>query len=431
MAEAASPRGQVLCRYYTSGVCRQGEHCMFSHDRDNRPSNICRYYLKGHCTYGNHCRYDHTRPKEVSAKHIAQNPAPKPVPLLKADSQCASHKMVTLKKKTGSADSGIETDLTSVTLDPEKWVKAAEFVPGQPYAGAAALSYSSATRSGLPDADMSIPTSPLPHVDPEVAQTLLCPFAMKGYCRYEEACPYLHGEMCDLCGEAMIHPFDEKMQEEHRQQCIKQHEEDMELSFAVARSQDKVCGICMETVLEKMPPSERRFGILSNCIHVFCLSCIRKWRSAKQFENKIIRACPECRVKSDFVTPSQHWVESKEDKERLIAGYKNALGEKHCKYFKRGKGECPFNEKCFYLHAYLDGTIAKPQPRQRRRRQNADGDLDTFQRILLHDFFEERERMIELELQDALDHLLFHVDWLSDMSDSSEDYSDDETLFIS
>ncbi len=30
------------------------------------------------------------------------------------------------------------------------------------------------------------------------------------------------------------------------QECIKQHEEDMELSFAIARSKDKSCGICME-----------------------------------------------------------------------------------------------------------------------------------------------------------------------------------------
>ena len=39
-----------------------------------------------------------------------------------------------------------------------------------------------------------------------------------------------------------------------------------------------------------------RFGILPNCNHCFCLSCIRKWRQAKQFEHKIIRACPECRL---------------------------------------------------------------------------------------------------------------------------------------
>jgi hypothetical protein len=72
------------------------------------------------------------------------------------------------------------------------------------------------------------------------------------------------------------------------QECIRQHEQDMELSFAVARSKDKTCGVCFEVVMEK-PPHEQRFGILPNCNHCFCLTCIRKWRQAKQFENKIIR----------------------------------------------------------------------------------------------------------------------------------------------
>ena len=63
----------------------------------------------------------------------------------------------------------------------------------------------------------------------------------------------------------------------------------MEISFAIQRSKDMMCGVCMEVVFEKANPSERRFGILSNCSHCYCLKCIRKWRSAKQFESKIIK----------------------------------------------------------------------------------------------------------------------------------------------
>ena len=73
------------------------------------------------------------------------------------------------------------------------------------------------------------------------------------------------------------------------QECLAQHERDMELSFAIARSREKVCGICMDTVMEKDPPSEQRFGIMSDCTHCFCLSCIRKWRGSKQFDSKTIR----------------------------------------------------------------------------------------------------------------------------------------------
>ena len=75
----------------------------------------------------------------------------------------------------------------------------------------------------------------------------------------------------------------------HLQECLNEHEKDMEVSFAVDRSKDKVCGVCMEVIWEKEPEQARRFGILSGCSHVYCLDCIRKWRGAKQFENKVIR----------------------------------------------------------------------------------------------------------------------------------------------
>ena len=71
--------------------------------------------------------------------------------------------------------------------------------------------------------------------------------------------------------------------------CMLAFESDMEKAFAAQHSQDKVCSICMEVVYEKAAPSERRFGILSSCCHTYCLSCIRQWRCAKQFENKIIK----------------------------------------------------------------------------------------------------------------------------------------------
>lgn len=65
-------------------------------------------------------------------------------------------------------------------------------------------------------------------------------------------------------------------------------EKDMQLSFAVAKSKDKTCGICFEIIIEKSK-GEKRFGILPNCNHIFCLECIRKWRSAKNFHNTITR----------------------------------------------------------------------------------------------------------------------------------------------
>lgn len=155
----------------------------------------------------------------------------------------------------------------------------------------------------------------------------LCPYSLaSGECPFPEGhCSYLHGLVCDLCYSACLHPYNEEQRHQHREECLREHEREMELSFAVQRSKDKVCGICMDTVVEKKPVTSSRFGILEKCNHIFCLDCIRKWRGTKQFDSRTIRACPECRVSSDFVIPSKYWVEDQDDKDRLINDYKAAL----------------------------------------------------------------------------------------------------------
>lgn len=155
----------------------------------------------------------------------------------------------------------------------------------------------------------------------------LCPYSLaSGECPFPEGqCNYLHGETCDLCYSPCLHPFNDTQRRLHRDECLREHEREMELSFAVQRSKDKVCGICMDTVVEKKPITASRFGILEKCNHIFCLDCIRKWRGTKQFDSRTIRACPECRVSSDFVVPSKYWIEDQDDKEKLIQDYKAAL----------------------------------------------------------------------------------------------------------
>ncbi|KAL7676204.1 hypothetical protein ACOME3_002460 [Neoechinorhynchus agilis] len=99
---------------------------------------------------------------------------------------------------------------------------------------------------------------------------------------------------------------------------------------------------------------------MENCDHVYCLDCIRKWRSGNDtFDNRIVKACPECRVTSDFVIPSRFWYDSAPEKRRIIDGYKQRLSETPCAYFKQGAGECPFADRCFYKHVLPDGTRAR------------------------------------------------------------------------
>ncbi|XDA90171.1 hypothetical protein R6Z07F_019752 [Ovis aries] len=201
-----------------------------------------------------------------------------------------------------------------------------KFVPGQPYCGQITPSSTEGPLQGSVTKE-----------DSEKEQSTVdtkkqfCPCAVVGECRYEENCMYLHGDACDMCGLQVLHPMDAAQRSQHIKSCIKAHEKDMELSFTVQCSKDMVYGICMEVVYEQANPSERRFGILSNCNHTYCLKCICNWRSAKQFESKILKSCPECQITSNFVIPSEYWVEEKEEKQKLIQKYKKAMSNKACR----------------------------------------------------------------------------------------------------
>ncbi|NWS58707.1 MKRN1 ligase, partial [Chunga burmeisteri] len=344
-------------RYFMHGVCKEGDNCRYSHDLSTSQSAmVCRYYQRGCCAYGDRCRYEHTKPlKQEEVTDVN----PEIYPSVSSD-------FTSLPETVEEIIAEIEdenADLAAAGVGAEDWVNAVEFVPGQPYCGRAAHSCVEA-----PLQEMVIEEEyEKQHANVEIKKEL-CPYAAVGECRYGENCVYIHGDVCDMCGLQVLHPIDAAQRSQHIKSCIEAHEKDMELSFAVQRSKDMVCGICMEVVYEKANPSERRFGILSNCSHTYCLKCIRKWRSAKQFESKIIKSCPECRITSNFVIPSEYWVEEKEEKQKLIQKYKEAMSNKPCRYFDEGRGSCPFGGNCFYKHAYPDGRREEPQrPKAQRR----------------------------------------------------------------
>lgn len=427
----------VRCRYYANGICREGDACRYLHQgeagsslgmslRIDPSETLCRYYQRGACAYGPRCRFVHAGEGSTSSTNnnsnstsLASSSATWKSTFchVNKNGQGTSRKTSVLKKQGDSSDSGIGED------SAENWVNAPEFVPSgknnipKTAENVPPKSYAEVLN---PMAGKKILSSQL-HLSPS-NKTKLCPFQEAGECKYGSQCVYIHGDTCDLCGHACLHPQDKEQRKKHINECIRQHEQDMELSFAVARSKDKTCGVCFEVVMEK-PPREQRFGILPNCNHCFCLTCIRKWRQAKQFENKIIRACPECRVTSDFVCPSMYWVDTKEEKEKLIKDYKGALSVKDCKYFKSGRGKCPFGNKCFYLHAYPDGTKADVGPPLRQRRHNADGDIDVLQQLILWDFLDERENRWLYSIDELEDLVAF----FSDSEDS--DWSDFDIFF--
>ncbi|KAJ1109791.1 hypothetical protein NDU88_007149 [Pleurodeles waltl] len=391
MSGIRSSTREVTCRYFMHGVCREGSRCLFSHDlTTSKPSTICKFYQKGQCAYGTRCRYDHIRPMGACGvtpaavplalpPPVFQIPLPPPEPMTsfvasKMHEPGRREKKTLVLRNRDLCGLTEEKSQSSSAYDPSCCNDQIESLEAKPH------TYLDAIRSGLTEFDDDGPY-------PDGQQ--MCPYAAAGTCHYGENCLYLHGELCKICDLQVLHPFDQEQRKAHEKMCMAAFEHDMEKAFAFQASQDKVCSICMEVVYEKALPSERRFGILSNCNHTYCLACIRQWRCAKQFENPIIKSCPECRVVSEFVIPSSYWVEDQNKKDELIEAFKQGMGKKACKYFEQGKGTCPFGGKCLYLHAYPDGTRAEPE--KPRKQLSSEGTVRFLHSVRLWDFIEDRE----------------------------------------
>lgn len=53
-----------------------------------------------------------------------------------------------------------------------------------------------------------------PHLSPS-NKMKLCPFQEAGECKYGSQCVYIHGDTCDLCGHACLHPQDNEQRKKH------------------------------------------------------------------------------------------------------------------------------------------------------------------------------------------------------------------------
>ena len=78
--------------------------------------------------------------------------------------------------------------------------------------------------------------------------------------------------------------------------------------------------------------------------------------------------------------------------------------KKPCKHFDEGRGQCPFGDSCFYLHAYPDGRKASPQASRRRFRENADGEVTVLRQVRLCDFVDEAQEQRTRAAQQHAQH---------------------------
>ncbi|KAI4323390.1 hypothetical protein L6164_023002 [Bauhinia variegata] len=321
---------RVLCKFFAHGACLKGEHCEFSHDWKDPPNNICTFYQKGVCAYGSHCRYDHVKASR------AQSFSP-------SSSEIESKHFVSDSLAFGNTRIGSNGVATSVELSSPD---SSSFHPSAP-AWSGEFECHDPFEEG--DVGESRITSP--------AERAICSFAAAGNCPRGEKCPHIHGDMCPTCGKCCLHPFRPEEREEHMRNCDKMQKH----LDALTRSQEIECSVCLERVLLKPTAAERKFGLLSECDHPFCISCIRNWRSSNPTSgmdvNSTLRACPICRKLSYFVIPSVIWYSTNEEKQEIVDSYKAKLKSIDCKHFDFGNGNCPFGTSCFYKHAYQDGRL--------------------------------------------------------------------------
>nr|XP_043609691.1 putative RING-type E3 ubiquitin transferase C3H69 [Erigeron canadensis] len=315
-------RTRVLCKFFAHGACLKGEHCEFSHDWKDPANNVCTFYQKGACAYGSRCRYDHVK----------------------------------VPQRQGSASSStypyqyVGSEAVSATAVPG--------AIGELSASSRSYVLPASTAWGEGSGESDLLSDVIGHTRrTNSADAVMCSFAAAGNCPRGENCPHVHGDVCPTCKKMCLHPFRPEEREEHKKSCEKKHK-NLE---ALKHSQDIECSVCLERVLSKPTPAERKFGLLSECDHPFCISCIRNWRSSSPTSgmdvNSALRACPICRKLSYFVIPSVIWYATKEEKQEIVDSYKAKLRSIDCRHFDFGNGACPFGTSCFYKHAYRDGRL--------------------------------------------------------------------------
>jgi E3 ubiquitin-protein ligase makorin len=101
-------------------------------------------------------------------------------------------------------------------LDAEEWVNAPEFIPSSENSNVNVHFSLENCASGITE-----PLSYAQVVNPSSGQSSfssqdpLCPQAeATGFCK-KMNCPYLHGDICDMCSRPALHPHNEELRKKH------------------------------------------------------------------------------------------------------------------------------------------------------------------------------------------------------------------------
>ncbi|KAG8450982.1 hypothetical protein GDO86_003311 [Hymenochirus boettgeri] len=306
-----------LCRAFSRGACRWGQNCRFSHERKTT-SQICKHFQNGYCVFGDRCSYQHIPPPEYNrtGRRVSE-----PCIL----SHLHGHNAV----RRGSEPSVIskqlsEMDKTTASSVRENWALAEEFIPRH-----------------------------------------------KGLLRSVSSPSLQRKESFNTDGNKCY----KGMKKASSTKTLHSETDTTDLQYELSR--DVVCGICMDKVYEKQLAEERVFGILPNCNHSYCIGCIKRWRKTRDFQNEIIKGCPQCRIKSSYFIPNKYWIGDSNEKLKLVENFKAKTSKICCRFFVRGNGHCPFKSECIYLH-----ELPNRPYRRRKRGQRIGASALTFSNLV-------------------------------------------------
>jgi len=414
-AAARKTSGKMPCQFYLSGYCQfnDDKDCAFSHDREvcfpGALKEPCCHFMGGYCRNGNFCLNLHDRslrdaaqaeskarknaPRVHTPKIQVHGPLQKPLTVRKqgeGSSKASEHpKLEKLEKKPWKP---VPTEKQQVQPD-EQDVKDQKLQEQQEeHVPISQAEYHAALRQQehemyyfgqMPDAQEEARYQEMQYEQQqqqlawaelrereadEAAQAHFELYgehvqeenmAHYGQQYYEQFQPGGYVPMCKFFKNGSCR-YGDRCQYSHAMEKFDQEKSEMDL-FEKSASEDLECGICLEVVMKN---GDGRFGILTGCDHAFCLKCIKNWRSSdmsqKESSKQLVRKCPLCREPSFFVIPCDRLMRDPARKQALVAEYQSAMKNIHCRYFDRGRGECPFGTSCFYSHQYLDGREQDP-----------------------------------------------------------------------
>eukprot|EP00960_Hanusia_phi_P001308 36667-Hanusia_phi.AAC.3 len=290
------------CRFFIQGRCNAGRTCRFSHDpkyfqqQDALGKAPCKFFQNGICVAGDACPYGHfivkkKKPAASKPAPVAYIPKPTDGYAVHAKASLRSDEVegsAVYRNTLGDAEDDLtyetESFLIGITDDDQANAYEADSSPQEGF------SYAAFARRGLNEAEI-------------------------------DASAIVAGSQ-DLLSEDDL----------AKRRLLREQ---------IMASTSKECGICMETVVGK----QSQFGLLEGCDHIFCLSCIREWRSVNILEKSVKRSCPLCRCVSFYVIPSSFFPRNQEEKDAVVASYRDRLQKIPCRHFNYGAGECPFGTR--------------------------------------------------------------------------------------